>query len=295
MNKKKVLSTILTLVLVLSSGVTAFADIDYSQWSSDGKYPSDITNTEYYTAVRILMDRGVITGDSDGLFHPQKNISRAEFAVIMAKATNNAAGLDEAAKLNYFSDLSGYAWAMPYINSAAKAGILQGVGGDKYQPWRDVTYAEVIAALLKATNTSYNQIAASGSWPQNVISYAQMYNLSGDTLITDWSTAATKGNVAKLVYRNLPKGTTGEGNVSLDKTTISAAAGAATLSVAPATDGVATTFQWYKNDAAIAGATTNTLSIPAPVVGDKYHVVVTTKKVGYSQTTATSSYCTVKP
>lgn len=295
MNKKKILSVILTVVLVLSSGVAAFADIDYSQWSSGGSYPSDITNTEYFTSVKILMDRGVITGDSDGLFHPQKNISRAEFAVIMAKATNNAASLDESAKLNYFSDLSGYAWATPYINSAAKAGILQGVGDGKYQPWRDVTYAEVIAAILKATNTSYNQIIAAGSWPQNVISYAQMYNLAGDTLIIDWTAAATKGNVAKLVYRNLPKGATGQASVSLNSTTISAAAGAATLSVAPATPGIATTYQWYRNDAAIAGATTNTLSIPAPIVGDKYNVVVKTKKVGYSETTATSAYCTVNP
>lgn len=295
MNKKKIVSIVLTLTLVMCSSLTAFADMDYSQWSSGGDYPSDITNTEYFTAVKILMDRGAITGDTDGLFHPEKNISRAEFAKIMAISTNNVTNLDEAAKLGTFKDLSGYSWAMPYINAAAKAGIFSGVGDGNFEPGRNVTYAEVVAAILKATNTSYNQIVAIGTWPQNIISYAQMYNVAGDTLITDWTAAATKGNVAKLVYRNLPKSATAAGNSTLNKSTISAAAGAATLSVSSGTSGITTTFQWYKNNVAISGAISNTLSIPAPVVGDKYYVVVTTQKVGYKPTTVTSNNCTVNP
>ncbi len=296
MTMKKFISIILTLTLVLCAGGTAFAsDIDYSQWNSGGKYPSDITNTEYFLAVKILMDRGAITGDTDGLFHPGKNITRAEFAKIIAISTNNAANLDEASRLNTFNDLSGYTWAKPYINAAARAGILSGVGGGRYEPGRNVTYAEVVTALLKATNTNYDQIVATGTWPQNVISYAQMYNTAGDTLITDWTAAATKGNVAKLVYRNLPKGATEAAYSTLNKSTISAGGGAATLSVAPATPGITTTFQWYRNNVAIAGATSNTLSIPAPALNDEYYVVITTEKVGYKATTVRSNTCTVGP
>lgn len=293
MKKKTITAIVLILTLVFCSSVTAFADIDYSQWSSGGKYPSDITNTEYFTAVKILMDRGVLTGDSDGLFHPGKSITRAEFAVIIAKATNNAGSLEAMASLNTFSDLNGYTWAKPYINAAAKAGLIQGVGGGKYEPWRNVTYAEVVTVILRATNTSYNQITASGTWPQNIISYAQMYNVAGDTIIMDWSAAAIKGNVAKLVYRNMPKDATATGDTTLSVYTISAAKGAASISVSSGAGGVITTFQWYKNSVAIAGETSNVLSIPNPQVGDKYYVVIKTKKVGYSETTVTSPICTV--
>ena len=296
MDRKKIVSIIVTLLLVMGSGTTAFAaSVDYSQWSSGGGYPSDITNTEYFTAVKILMDRGVITGDTDGLFHPEKNITRAEFAKIMAISTNNATNLDEAAKLNTFSDMAGYTWAKPYINAAAKAGIFEGVGGGKFEPWRNVTYAEAVTAILKATNSSYSQIASTGTWPQNIISYAQMYNVTGDTLITDWNAAAIRGNIAKLVYRNMPRSAATAASATLNTAAISAAAGAATLSVPFGAAGVTTTFQWYKNNAVIVGATSNTLSIPAPVVGDKYYVVITTQKVGYKPTTVTSGICTVGP
>jgi hypothetical protein len=93
----------------------------------------------------------------------------------------------------------------------------------------------------------------------------------------------------------MPKSATAAADGSLNKSSISAAAGAATLSVSSGSNGVTTTYQWYKNSVAIPGATTNNLSIPAPVAGDKYYVIIKTKEIGYSETTVTSNTCTVGP
>ncbi len=299
MKKNKMIAAMMFVLLVLCGSTSAFAaTTDYSQWSSGGTYPSDIVNTEYFTAVKILMDRGVISGDTDGLFHPENNITRAEFAKMMALSTNNATTLDSDATSTKFSDLSGYSWAQPYINAVARAGIMEGVGNGKFVPWRNVTYAEAVTAIIRTTNSSYNQIISSGTWPQNVINYAQMYNVAGDTLIYDWNSAATRGNIAKLIYRNMPKSSTTAGSATLSAATINAGV-ASTVSVAAGATGVTTTYQWYRipvgttAGVAIAGANGNTLSVAVPVLGDKYYVVITTQKVGYNPTSVTSGNCTV--
>lgn len=293
-NSKRIIAFVLVMILaVASASCIAFADdIDYSQWNSGAGYPSDIYNTQYFMAVKILIDRGVITGDSDGLFHPEKSITRAEFAVIMAKSTNNI----NSGNQNNYSDLSGYDWAKPYINAAANAGLIKGVGGGKYQPGRNVTYAEVMTVILRAAAPSFDQTASAGTWPQNVINYAQMYNSMGDTVIYDWNAAATKGDVAKLVYRNMPKDVATAGKVTLSTTTVYQSKCPTTVSVPAPSSSVTTTYQWYCNGTKLAGETSNSITIPASTaVGDIYYVEVTTKKTGYAENTIKSGNCTVKP
>ncbi|WP_312094889.1 S-layer homology domain-containing protein [Aminipila sp.] len=203
MIKKKLTILAISALMVMCSGVSALA-VDYGSWNSGNIYPQDVMNTEFLTPVKFLMDKKVITGDQDGLFHPEKNISRAEFATMMAKATNNINELDIVAKKNYYNDLSGYDWAKGYINACAKANLIQGVGNEKFAPGKEVTYAEVITIIIRSKNPS---AVTAGTWPDNYIQYAQMNmnSMIGDRNITNWSAPATKGDVAIMLYRSMPK------------------------------------------------------------------------------------------
>lgn len=48
-----------------------------------------------------------------------------------------------------YSDMGGYTWARPAADAATAAGVLQGVGGDQFDPSVPLTRAEAATALLK--------------------------------------------------------------------------------------------------------------------------------------------------
>jgi hypothetical protein len=174
----------------------AAAEIDYSSWDTTPTYPPDVQNTKYLSAVKALMDAQAITGDKDGLFHPDKAITRAEFASIVVRAGHeqNLSGAE-----TYFSDLEGYGWAKEYINRAYENNWIKGVGGGKFAPGKNVTYAEVITVLIRLERGQESELE--GRWPEAYISYADMYNLTGNVNIHNWTAPAPKGDVAILVNR----------------------------------------------------------------------------------------------
>ncbi|QIB68142.1 S-layer homology domain-containing protein [Aminipila butyrica] len=204
MIRKKITVLALSTIMIVSSAMPAFAAGDTSTWNSGNIYPQDVMNTELLTPVKYLMDKKIITGDTDGLFHPEKSITRAEFATMMAKATNRTNELEVVAKQNYYDDLAGYDWAKGYINACTKDSLIQGLGNQKFAPGKEVSYAEVITIIIRSKNPS---AVGSGTWPDNYIQYAQMYmnSMIADRNITDWSAPATKGDVATMLYRSMPK------------------------------------------------------------------------------------------
>ena len=65
---KRILTLIMSAVMILASSSVVFADIDYSQWNSGAGYPSDVVGTPLLTSVKYLMDKKILTGYSDGTF-----------------------------------------------------------------------------------------------------------------------------------------------------------------------------------------------------------------------------------
>ena len=195
MNAYRIITVILLIFSLFTS--TVFAIEDYSYWDSRSPYPPDTLNTKYHSAVRALVDSGVITGDEDGLFHPEKSISRAEFAAIIARATHQQ-NVDNSA--GYFTDLLGYGWAAPYINRCYEQNWIRGVGGTLFAPGKDVTYAEAITVLIRVQRGGQREELV-GKWPDVYIQYADMYNLTGTVEIVNWNAPAQKGDIAILTNR----------------------------------------------------------------------------------------------
>src|SRR5665648_1116357 len=97
--KRKIGIGILVLTLCISSFSLAFADINYDVWNSPVVYPKDVVNTKYFTSVKALTDKKVITGDTTGLYYlslihisePTRlgMISYAVFCLKKTKTKNN--------------------------------------------------------------------------------------------------------------------------------------------------------------------------------------------------------------
>jgi hypothetical protein len=207
MKSKRMAALILAVAFtVISASSVAFAsDIDYSQWSSNAGYPSDVVNTPLLTSVKYLIDHKILTGYSDGTFKPENNITKAEIAVAIAKATNRTANLEEMENKNTFQDLAGYGWAKGYINALFEADIIKGQSSTTFAPAKNISYAELVTILVRMNASAASVVESSGTWPNNYIQYVQMYNYLGDVTVTDWNAPANRGDAAKLIYRFLPK------------------------------------------------------------------------------------------
>jgi outer membrane protein TolC len=161
-----------------------------------------VIDTPYFDSVKGLMDEKIITGDTDGLFHPQKSITRAEFSVMMANAIRNQEDLVSQGSQPFFLDLAGYGWASEAIDAIYKAGIIKGVGDRRFAPGNPVTYVEAMAMIARASGLA-TEIELNGTWPQNYIDYAQSHDLTGELSVSDWTLPAVKGDVAMMMFHNL--------------------------------------------------------------------------------------------
>jgi len=114
---------------------------------------SDVSAT-YWASVEInaALTAGYIKGYPDGCFYPNRYVTRAEMAAIIARI----ADLPEPAATP-FTDLNmpGVAWAANDIASLYAAGLASGVSADKFAPDKSITRAEGAVFLARLWQSIY--------------------------------------------------------------------------------------------------------------------------------------------
>ncbi|MEF2245642.1 S-layer homology domain-containing protein [Paenibacillus sp. IITD108] len=80
-------------------------------------------------------------------FWPDKQITRAEMAVILARALD--LDLDMLRTTNFNDDAAILQWAKGAVEALREKGILSGKSGNNYAPDQVATRAEVVAVLLR--------------------------------------------------------------------------------------------------------------------------------------------------
>ena len=99
----------------------------------------------YNTYVATLNNAGVITDSSNGCFRPNEAITRAELAAMLAKFSETTGAA------NYFNDVSAKYWAANAIAICAKLGWITGYPDGTFRPDKNVTRAELMAMINRAT------------------------------------------------------------------------------------------------------------------------------------------------
>jgi hypothetical protein len=169
--------------------------------------PPDVAGKPYEPAVSTLAGRDIITGDVDGLFYPDSNLTRAQFCTIVVKAmrapvatVNGTPSQD--VKKSGFPDLKGYGWAEGYISYAVDKGVVTGYPDGSFKPGNNVTMNELITMTLRAAG--FNDASLGGVWPENYIAKAgDIGALAG--LTAPLPEYATKWMAAQLVYNVLSR------------------------------------------------------------------------------------------
>lgn len=168
-------SRLFTPKLYLTMGLLLSLQSPSQAASSFVDIPTDYWAKRY---IENLNERGVIAGYADQTFQPNRPVSRAEFAVILAKsqglAGNAHTGQSESTG---FKDLPTTHWAAPAIQAIVKQGWMSGYPDHRFEPNRNITLAEMYAILAKAesanampSDTEANQVLAAyrdaGELPQ---------------------------------------------------------------------------------------------------------------------------------
>lgn len=103
-------------------------------------------------AVSTLTNMGIIKGYTDGSFQPNKSITRAELATIIARF----AKLDVNTKT--FSDINGH-WAQKNIELAAGNGWINGYEDGTFRPNNNITRAETFAMINRVLDRQTENVS----------------------------------------------------------------------------------------------------------------------------------------
>lgn len=152
--------TALTLVLALQAGML--------QAQAQGNMPTEAQmqqqrdrRVEAYgegdaqTAVQRVQESGLMNGFPDGTFHPERQLTRAELASILAKtfkleARQPTRAQSQTAQETMLKDVPAGYWAVEAINEVVSRGIMRGYREGFFYPEQRVSRAEALAIFGQA-------------------------------------------------------------------------------------------------------------------------------------------------
>lgn len=118
----------------------------------------DVTeNAWYHDAVKAAVSNGLIQGYNESVFAPDKNITRAEMAVIIGRALNQLGITTETQEvLSMFEDKENIRnWAIDGVSTVVSTGIMQGRSSDRFVAEELTTRAEAAVVIYRLFNQQY--------------------------------------------------------------------------------------------------------------------------------------------
>lgn len=158
----------------------------------------DVKATDNVEAIEVLQAVGIMTGDENGDFNPDANVTRNEIAVVMSNLLN--LDYDYYRGTNPFTDVPD--WAAPYVAACAAEGVVAGIGNNMYGGSNNVTAAQAALMIMKALGYFQYQADFENDWQIATIRQASYINLF-DGINANAETALTRNQIAQLVLNGL--------------------------------------------------------------------------------------------
>jgi len=120
---------------------SAGAELTFTDSERIGKWAAD--------QVSQAVKAGIITGYADGTFRPDAPITRAELAVMIAKAKKYELSADASSGIGFSDDAAIPKWAAAGIKAAKEHGLLAGRSDGRFDSNATATRSEAVAILVK--------------------------------------------------------------------------------------------------------------------------------------------------
>jgi len=129
--------------------LVSFTTTHFSKYmvKENGVKFSDLEGFESYAGyIESMAAKGIINGIGNNKFAPGKVLTRAEFSKLLVEMMK----LDITDKSAIFSDVDTSIWYAPYVNAAYKAGLIKGVGNNRFNPDNTITTQDAALILVRA-------------------------------------------------------------------------------------------------------------------------------------------------
>ena len=172
-------------------------------------YFSDLSSVPWAVeAINYLSEKNVLAGKGNGIFAPNDNVTRAEFAKILVTAFGLTTKTDIA-----FADVSEDSWYSDYVKIAVGSGIAKGTNASTFGPQENITRQDMAVMLMNAAriakamadnngNTSFadeTEISDYAKTAVNTLTKAGIISGTGDGSFAP-KAYATRAQAAKLVH-----------------------------------------------------------------------------------------------
>ena len=162
---------------------------------------ADVTSENNQEAIEVLQAVGIMTGDDQGNFNPDANVTRNEMAVIMCNLLDYRAA--SYAGTTPFTDVP--SWAEPYVAACYANGITGGTSDTTYSGDESVTTVQAALMLMKALGYFQYSSDFKSGWEVATIAQANRIDLF-DSVESGAREALTRSDVAQLVLNTLESG-----------------------------------------------------------------------------------------
>lgn len=173
--KRRILPVLLTLCLMVSL-------VPSAAFAAGDKTFDDVNGHWGQASVERWAGYGVLNGDNFGNFNPDKQMTRAEFATMLANMMGYTAKASSS-----FGDVASDAWYADAVLKLAAAGVMLGDNNGNANPDKPISRAEAAVMMCRAFNI---QPSNSG------LNFAD----SGD--VADWA----KGSMAQSAEKGMMNG-----------------------------------------------------------------------------------------
>ena len=188
-NLKRALSLLLSSTMVLGMLVMGSSAASYT----------DVTSKENVEAIEVLKAVGVMTGDENGNFNPNKQVTRAEMAVVMANLLDLKVEDFKGASLP-FTDVP--EWAVPYVAACYADGITAGISATEYGSNNSVTTAQAALMMMKALGYFQYSRDFGSDWQVATVKQGSKIDLFNG-IEAGASAAMTRNDVAQIALNTL--------------------------------------------------------------------------------------------
>lgn len=175
---------------------------------------ADVTPASpHYAAVCDLAADGVISGCADGLYHPERGVTRAQVAKMLILGIGAHTDAVEAASQPCFADVryTGSDYPFDYVEEAAALGVIFGYPDGTFRPDASISRAQAALMLVRAGGDDLATPALGALFPFTdvpeyareavAIAYCNQLIAGSTPFVFDPYGSATRGQVATMIYR----------------------------------------------------------------------------------------------
>ena len=186
----KIISLLLTLVMMLTMGLPVSASSSFSDVPLDH---------DYYEAITNLSSEGILNGMGDGTFAPEGSVTRAQFTKIICYALSMGSITYSDAEKSIFTDVAPEHWAANNIVTGYKQGIINGMGDGTFAPEAGVNYEQAVKMVVCALGYTESEANAKGGYPGGYMSIANSAKILKGIKDATVGQPMNRGSVAQLV------------------------------------------------------------------------------------------------